>query len=141
MGLNNRMDPNMKFLIFILTVILITPLASILTYINHERIESIIDPQKIEIISTITVGDTCGVKKEFFEVVDLDTDKRVPVRRGKARLKTFQGNRLQLQMSSKYKSVQINLPPTEAKTELTLALFCNDDERLRKTMESLQDNF
>ena len=135
------MDPNMKSLVFILTVIFTGPLIASLTYMNHERIEAIIDPKRIEIISTITVGDTCGVKKEFFEVVDLDTDKRVPVRRGKARLKTFEGNRLQLQVSSKYKAVRIDLPPKEAKTELTLSLSCKDDDRFKKTMESLRDNF
>ena len=135
------MDPNMKFLVFILTVIFTGPLIASLTYMNHERIEAIIDPQKIEIISTITVGDTCGVEKEFFEIVDLDTDKRVPVRRGKARLKTFEGNRLQLQVSSKYEGVRIDLPPREAKTELTLSLACKDDDRFKKTMESLRDNF
>ena len=135
------MDPNMKFLVFILTVIFTGPLIASLTYMNHERIEAIIDPQKIEIISTITIGDTCGVEKEFFEVVDLDTDKRVPVRRGKARLKTFAGNRLQLQVSSKYEAVRIDPPPKEAKTELTLYLACKDDDRFKKTMESLSDNF
>ena len=131
----------MKILVVILTVILIIPLTATLTYINHGRIEGIIDPKKIEIISMITIGDTCGVKKEFFEVVDLDTDKKVPVRRGKARLKTFKGNRLQLQVSSKYNTVQIDLPPQEASTNLTFALVCNDDERLRETMESLKDKF
>ena len=135
------MDPNMKFLVFTLTVIFTGPLIASLTYMNHERIEAIIDPQKIEIISTITIGDTCGVEKEFFEVVDLDTDKRVPVRRGKARLKTFEGNRLQLQVSSKYEAVRIDPPPKEAKTELKLSLACKDDDRFKKTMESLRDNF
>ncbi len=131
----------MKFLIFLLAVIFITPITAVMTYQNHDKIKALIDPPKIEIVSTIHVGDTCGVKKDFFEVVDLETGIRVPVRRGKARLKTFEGNRVQLQISTEYQAVQIDVKPKEAKPDLTLALVCDSDDRLKKTMESIKDNF
>ena len=131
----------MRSIQLLVSVLLTASITAYVTYKKHDQIEEIIDPPRVSIFSNITIGDTCGVQKNFFEVVDLDLGVRVPVRRGKARIKTFEGNQIQLQISSQFKSVYIDVPPKKADTSLTLELVCNDDQRLRETLDSIKRNF
>ena len=131
----------MKIDQFILTVLIITPLVALLTYFNHDKIKAVLDPPKADILSLIEIGDTCGVGHDFFEVVDLETGLRVPVRNKKARIKTREGNRLQLQVSEKFETVKIDIPPVDAEKNLVLSLDCQSDERLKKMLGSFKDNF
>ena len=94
----------MRSIQLLVSVLLTASITAYVTYKKHDQIEEIIDPPRVSIFSNITIGDTCGVQKNFFEVVDLDLGVRVPVRRGKARIKTFEGNQIQLQISSQFKS-------------------------------------
>ena len=95
----------MKFLQVIVTVIFIAPIVAILTYSNHDMIKSIIDPPREKIRSVIHIGETCGVGTDYFEIVDLDTGHRVPVRNGKSRIETTEGNKIQLQISAQFQDV------------------------------------
>jgi hypothetical protein len=131
----------MKLDQFILTVLIITPLVASLTYFNHDKIKAVLDPPKADILSLIEIGDTCGVGHNFFEVVDLETGLRVPVRNKKARIKTREGNRLQLQVSEKFETVKIDIPPVDAEKNLVLSLDCQSDERLKKMLGSFKENF
>ncbi|MFZ9118821.1 MAG: hypothetical protein ACO20S_09685 [Paracoccaceae bacterium] len=131
----------MKIDQFILTVLIITPLVASLTYFNHDKIKAVLDPPKADILSLIEIGDTCGVGHDFFEVVDLETGLRVPVRNKKARIKTREGNRLQLQVSEKFETVKIDIPPVDAEKNLVLSLDCQSDERLKKMLGSFKENF
>ncbi len=131
----------MKLDQFILTVLIITPLVASLTYFNHDKIKAVLDPPKADILSLIEIGDTCGVGHNFFEVVDLETGLRVPVRNKKASIKTREGNRLQLQVSEKFESVKIDIPPVDAEANLALSLDCQSDERLKKMLGSFKENF
>lgn len=131
----------MKIDQFILTVLIITPLVASLTYFNHDKIKAVLDPPKADILSLIEIGDTCGVGHDFFEVVDLETGLRVPVRNKKARIKTREGNRLQLQVSEKFEVVKIDIPPVDAEANLALSLDCQSDERLKKMLGSFKENF
>ena len=131
----------MKIDQFILTVLIITPLVASLTYFNHDKIKAVLDPPKADILSLIEIGDTCGVGHSFFEVVDLETGLRVPVRNKKARIKTREGNRLQLQVSEKFEAVKIDIPPVDAGANLALSLDCQSDERLKKMLGSFKENF
>ena len=131
----------MKIDQFILTVLIITPLVALLTYFNHDKIKAVLDPPKADIVSLIEIGDTCGVAHNFFEVVDLETGLRVPVRNKKARIKTTEGNKLQLQISEKFGAVKIDIPPIDAEEYLRLGLDCQTDERLKQMLGSFKDNF
>ncbi len=131
----------MKIDQFILTVLIITPLVASLTYFNHDKIKAVLDPPKADILSLIEIGDTCGVGHDFFEVVDLETGLRVPVRNKKARIKTREGNRLQLQVSEKFEAVKIDIPHVDAEANLALSLDCQSDERLKKMLGSFKENF
>ncbi len=131
----------MKIDQFILTVLIITPLVASLTYFNHDKIKAVLDPPKADILSLIEIGDTCGVGHDFFEVVDLETGLRVPVRNKKARIKTREGNRLQLQVSEKFEAVKIDISPVDAEANLALSLDCQSDERLKKMLGSFKENF
>ena len=131
----------MKIDQFILTVLIITPLVASLTYFNHDKIKAVLDPPKADILSLIEIGDTCGVGHDFFEVVDLETGLRVPVRNKKARIKTREGNRLQLRVSEKFEAVKIDIPPVDAEANLALSLDCQSDERLKKMLGSFKENF
>ena len=131
----------MKIDQFILTVLIISPLVASLTYFNHDKIKAVLDPPKADILSLIEIGDTCGVGHNFFEVVDLETGLRVPVRNKKARIKTREGNRLQLQVSEKFETVKIDIPPVDAEKNLVLSLDCQSDERLKKMLGSFKENF
>ena len=131
----------MKIDQFILTVLIITPLVASLTYFNHDKIKAVLDPPKADILSLIEIGDTCGVGHDFFEVVDLETGLRVPVRNKKARIKTREGNRLQLQVSEKFEAVKIDIPAVDGEENLALSLDCQSDERLKKMLGSFKENF
>ena len=131
----------MKITQFILTVILIAPIVAILTYSNHESIESVIAPPRADILSVVDIGETCGVGKDFFEIVDLDTGLRVPVRNGKSRIKTTEGNKIQLQISKQFQAVQIDIPSVQAEKNMVLGLDCGNDERLQNFLNSIKDNF
>jgi len=131
----------MKITQFILTVICIAPIVAILTYSNHDHIKFVIDPPREAIRSIIVIGDTCGVGKDYFEIVDLDTGLRVPVRNGKSRIETTEGNKIQLQISSQFQDVQIDIPPVQAEKNMVLALDCGNDKRLQNFMDSIKDNF
>jgi len=129
-----RLEDSMKIDQFILTVLIITPLVALLTYFNHDKIKAVLDPPKADIVSLIEIGDTCGVAHNFFEVVDLETGLRVPVRNKKARIKTTEGNKLQLQISEKFGAVKIDIPPIDAEENLRLGLDCQSDERLSQNL-------
>ena len=131
----------MKIVQVILIVIFIAPIVAILTYSNHDSIKSIIDPPREEIRSLIDIGETCGVGKDYFEIVDLDTGRRVPVRNGKSRIETTEGNKIQLQISAQFQAVQIDIPPVQAKKYMVLDLDCRNDERLQNFLNSIKDNF
>ena len=131
----------MKIVQVILIVIFIAPVVAILTYSNHNSIKSIIDPPREEIRSVIDIGETCGVGKDYFEIVDLDTGRRVPVRNGKSRIETTEGNKIQLQISAQFQAVQIDIPPVQAKKYMVLDLDCRNDERLQNFLNSIKDNF
>ena len=131
----------MKIVQVILIVIFIAPIVAILTYSNHNSIKSIIDPPREEIRSVIEIGETCGVGKDYFEIVDLDTGRRVPVRNGKSRIETTEGNKIQLQISAQFQAVQIDIPPVQAKKYMVLDLDCRNDERLQNFLNSIKDNF
>ena len=131
----------MKFLQVIVTVIFIAPIVAILTYSNHDMIKSIIDPPREKILSVIDIGETCGVGTDYFEIVDLDTGRRVPVINGKSRIETTEGNKIQLQISSQFEAVQIDIPPVQAEKSMVLGLDCGNDERLQNFLNSIKDNF
>ena len=131
----------MKFLQVIVTVIFIAPIVAILTYSNHDMIKSIIDPPREKILSVIDIGETCGVGKDYFEIVDLDTGHRVPVRNGKSRIETTEGNKIQLQISAQFQAVHIDIPPVQAEKHMVLGLDCGNDERLQNFLNSIKDNF
>ena len=131
----------MKVTKFILNVIFITPIVAMVTYSNHDRIKSIIDPQREEILSIIDIGETCGVGTDYFEIVDLDTGLRVPVRNGKSRIETTEGNKIQLQISAQFQAVQIDIPSVQAEKNMVLGLDCGNDERLQNFLNSIKDNF
>ncbi len=131
----------MKIVQVILIVIFIAPIVAILTYSNHDSIKSIIDPPREEIRSVIDIGETCGVGKDYFEIVDLDTGRRVPVRNGKSRIETTEGNKIQLQISAQFQAVQIDIPPVQAEKYMVLDLDCGNDERLQNFLNSIKDNF
>ena len=131
----------MKIVQVILIIIFIAPIVAILTYSNHESIKSIIDPPREKIISDIDIGETCGVGKDYFEIVDLDTGRRVPVRNGKSRIETTEGNKIQLQISAQFQAVQIDIPPVQAEKHMVLGLDCGNDERLQNFLSSIKDNF
>ncbi len=131
----------MKIVQVILIVIFIAPIVAILTYSNHDSINSIIDPPREEIRSVIDIGETCGVGKDYFEIVDLDTGRRVPVRNGKSRIETTEGNKIQLQISAQFQAVQIDIPPVQAEKYMVLDLDCGNDERLQNFLNSIKDNF
>ena len=131
----------MKIVQVILIVIFIAPIVAILTYSNHDRIKSIIDPPREEIRSVIDIGETCGVGKDYFEIVDLDTGRRVPVRNGKSRIETTEGNKIQLQISAQFQAVQIDIPSVQAEKYMVLDLDCRNDERLQNFLNSIKDNF
>ena len=71
----------------------------------------------------------------------METGLRVPVRNKKARIKTREGNRLQLQVSEKFEAVKIDIPPVDAEANLALSLDCQSDERLKKMLGSFKENF
>ena len=131
----------MKFIHVILIVIFIAPIVAILTYSNHDSIKSIIDPPREKIRSVIDIGETCGVGKDHFEIVDLDTGHRVPVRNGKSRIETTEGNKIQLQISAQFQAVQIDIPPVQAEKYMLLGLDCGNDERRQNLLNSIKDNF
>ena len=131
----------MKFLQVIVTVIFIAPIVAILTYSNHDMIKSIIDPPREKIRSVIDIGETCGVGTDYFEIVDLDTGHRMPVRNGKSRIETTKGNRIQLQISAQFQAVHIDIPPVQAEKHMVLGLDCGNDERLQNFLNSIKDNF
>lgn len=131
----------MKFLQVIVTVIFIAPIVAILTYSNHDMIKSIIDPPREKIRSVIHIGETCGVGTDYFEIVDLDTGHRVPVRNGKSRIETTEGNKIQLQISAQFQAVHIDIPPVQAEKHMVLGLDCGNDERLQNFLNSIKDNF
>ena len=131
----------MKIVQVILIVIFIAPIVAILTYSNHDSIKSIIDPPREEIRSVIDIGETCGVGKDYFEIVDLDTGRRVPVRNGKSRIETTEGNKIQLQISAQFQAVQIDIPSVQAEKYMVLDLDCRNDERLQNFLNSIKDNF
>ena len=131
----------MKILQVILIVIFIAPIAAILTYSNHDSIKSIIDPPRKKILSVIDIGETCGVGTDYFEIVDLDTGHRVPVRNGKSRIETTEGNKIQLQISEQFQAVQIDIPSVQAEKYMLLGLDCGNDERLQNFLNSIRDNF
>ena len=131
----------MKIVQVILIVIFIAPIVAILTYSNHDSIKSIIDPPREEIRSLIDIGETCGVGKDYFEIVDLDTGRRVPVRNGKSRIETTEGNKIQLQISAQFQAVQIDIPSVQAEKYMVLDLDCRNDERLQNFLNSIKDNF
>ena len=131
----------MKIIQVILIVIFIAPIVAILTYSNHDSIKSIINPPREEIRSVIDIGETCGVGKDYFEIVDLDTGHRVPVRNGKSRIETKEGNKIQLQISAQFQAVQIDIPPVQAEKYMVLGLDCGNDERLQNLLNSIKDNF
>ena len=131
----------MKIVQVILIVIFIAPIVAILTYSNHDSIKSIIDPPREEIRSIIDIRETCGVGKDYFEIVDLDTGRRVPVRNGKSRIETTEGNKIQLQISTQFQAVQIDIPPVQAEKYMVLGFNCRSDERLQKFLNSIKDNF
>ncbi len=79
--------------------------------------------------------------KDFFEIVDLDTGLRVPVRNGKSRIKTTEGNKIQLQISAQFQAVQIDIPSVQAEKNMVLGLDCGTDERLQNFVNSIKDNF
>ncbi len=131
----------MKIVQVILIVIFIAPIVAILTYSNHNSIKSIIDPPREKIRSVIEIGETCGVGKDYFEIVDLDTGRRVPVRNGKSRIETTEGNKIQLQISAQFQAVQIDIPSVQAEKYMVLDLDCRNDERLQNFLNSIKDNF
>ena len=131
----------MKIVQVILIVIFIAPIVATLTYSNHDSIKSIIDPPREKILSVIDVVETCGVGTDYFEIVDLDTGHRVPVRNGKSRIDTTEGNKIQLQISAQFQAVQIDIPPVQAKKYMVLDLDCRNDERLQNFLNSIKDNF
>ena len=131
----------MKIVQVILIVIFIAPIVAILTYSNHETIKSIIDPPREKILSVIDIGETCGVGTDYFEIVDLDTGHRVPVRNGKSRIETIEGNNIQLQISAQFQAVQIDIPPVQAGKYMVLGLDCGNNERLQNFLNSIKDNF
>ena len=131
----------MKILQVILIVIFIAPIVAILTYSNHDSIKSIIDPPRKKILSVIDIGETCGVGTDYFEIVDLDTGHRVPVRNGKSRIETKEGNKIQLQISAQFQAVQIDIPSVQAEKYMVLGLDCKNDERLQNFLNSIRDNF
>ena len=131
----------MKIIQVILTIISIAPIVAVLTYSNHDRIKSIIDPPREKIRSVIDIGETCGVGTDYFEIVDLNTGQRVPVRNGKSRIETTKGNKIQLQISAQFQAVQIDIPPVQAEKHMVLGLDCGNDERLQNFLSSIKDNF
>jgi len=131
----------MKITKFILTFIFTAPIVAILTYLNHDSIKSVIDPPREKIHSVIDIGDTCGLGTDYFEIVDLDTGHRVPVRNGKSRIETTEGNKIQLQISTQFQAVQIDIPPVQAEKYMVLGLDCGNDERLQNFLNSIRDNF
>ena len=131
----------MKFLQVIVTVFFVAPIVAILTYSNHDIIKSIIDPPREKIRSVIDIVETCGVGTDYFEIVDLDTGHRVPVRNGKSRIETTEGNKIQLQISAQFQAVHIDIPPVQAEKYMVLGLDCGNDERLQNFLNSIKDNF
>ena len=63
------------------------------------------------------------------------------MRNKKARIKTTEGNKLQLQISEKFGAVKIDIPPIDAEENLRLGLDCQSDERLKQMLGSFKDNF
>ena len=131
----------MKITQVILIVIFIAPIVAIITYSNHDSIKSIIDPPREKIRSVVNIGETCGVGTDYFEIVDLDTGHRVPVRNGKSRIETTEGNKIQLQISAQFQAVQIDIPSVQAEKYMVLGLDCRNDERLQNFLNSIKDNF
>ena len=131
----------MKITQVILIVIFIAPIVAIITYSNHDSIKSIIDPPREKIRSVVNIGETCGVGTDYFEIVDLDTGHRVPVRNGKSRIETTEGNKIQLQISAQFQAVQIDIPSVQAEKYMVLGLDCGNDERLQNFLNSIRDNF
>ena len=82
-----------------------------------------------------------GGQTDYFEIVDLDTGHRVPVRNGKSRIETTEGNKIQLHISAQFQAVQIDIPPVQAEKHIVLGLNCGSDERLQKFLNSIKDNF
>ena len=131
----------MKITQIILTFIFTAPIVAILTFSNHDSIKSVIDPPREKIHSVIDIGDTCGLGTDYFEIVDLDTGHRVPVRNGKSRIETTEGNKIQLQISTQFQAVQIDIPPVQAEKHMILGLDCGNDKRLQNFLNSIKDNF
>ncbi|MDB9802833.1 hypothetical protein OAB77_00300 [Planktomarina temperata] len=94
-----------------------------------------------EIIAEIQLVTNCELSHESFIVVDLETKKNVGFNFSKAYLRTVEGNRLQIQLDTKFRDVTSDFETHPAQKQMTIKVDCNISDRLKNTFDSLRNTF
>lgn len=129
----------MRVVGFILTVIISAALGAVAAYYYHERIKALIDPAPLPLIAIIDLDNSCQVPDSAFVVHDLGTMRRVPFVNGKARVRTYHGSSLQVQLSQKYPDVTFDGPKQVAQERMTMSIDCAESDRMEETFKALRE--
>ena len=82
-------------------------LGAILSYSAHYRLRERINPTQEPLISIIKLVNSCQIPGSAFVVIGLGTRVKVPFANNKARMRTFDGNSLQILLNPKYPDVTL----------------------------------
>ena len=129
----------MKLSGFIFTALVSAILGAVLSYYAHDRIKALIDPPLEPLIAIIALANSCQVPDSAFVVMDLGTGIKVPFVNSKARMRTFDGNSLQIQLNPKYPDVTFEGPKQIAQERMTMSIDCSQSERMEETFKALRD--
>ena len=129
----------MKLGSFIFTALVSAILGAVLSYSAHDRIKALIDPSQEPLIAIVTLVNSCQVPDSAFIVMDLGTGLKVPFVNSKARMRTFDGSSLQIQLNPKYPDVTFEGPKQIAQERMTISIDCAQSDRMEETFKALRD--
>jgi hypothetical protein len=124
---------------FIFTALVSAILGAILSYSAHDRLKALIDPTQEPLIAIVELVNSCQVPDSAFVVIDLGTGVKVPFVNSKARMRTFDGNSLQIQLNPKYPDVTFEGPKQVAQERMTMRIDCAQSERMEETFKALRE--
>ena len=124
---------------FIFTALVSAIFGAVLSYSAHDRIKALIDPPQEPLIAIVALANSCQVPDSAFVVIDLETGLKVPFVSSKARMRTFDGNSLQIQLNPKYPDMTFEGPKQIAQERMTMSIDCSQSERMEETFKALRD--
>jgi len=114
----------MKLVGVILSVLVLAVLGAFFWFYDHDRVQALINPPQEPLIATVELVNACHVSDRAFVVTDLETGHRVPFVNRKARVRTYRGSSLQVQLNPKYGNVLFTGPKEEAEERVVMHVDC-----------------